>query len=274
MRDWRNYTLQKLEELNKRAIKSEGQNFCIRYRTINQIVKQADISPAEYVLEIGGGLGILTHALSLTGARIDVYETDQILFNHLEEEFKSLDTVTIFAEDALNANWPENIRLVSNLPYQHSSKFIIKFLHHQATDAYFMLQKEFAIRCIASPGTKEYGRLSILCQLHSKVIKILDVPSDAFFPKPKVHSSVLHFTRQELETQNDHKDIELLTNNLFTLKRRVLRSVLRGFLKRKNVSEECWEKVPYHDKRINELTAIDLDEILSFLKQNQCWPLA
>lgn len=253
-----------------RPSKNKGQNFLISYGIANQIVKSANIKSNDHILEIGGGIGILTHALHKTKAKLTVIEKEPLLATHLKQTY---DDIEVIIGDAVTLEWPSKVRIISNLPFSVSTPILVKLLHHSIYDAIIMLQKEVANRCLANPNSKEYGRLSVLCNIHSHVKKILDVSPEAFFPKPKVQSQILHFEPRKAPIQTDHEKIELLTQNLFSLRRRTVRAVIRGFLKRKNYSSDVWELIPHKSKRIMELSVEMIEEIFMFLKSENAWPL-
>jgi 16S rRNA (adenine1518-N6/adenine1519-N6)-dimethyltransferase len=261
-----------LKDLDIRASKKMGQNFLIRYKVVSRIINAANIIEEDNILEVGPGLGILTYGLvSSKCANIKVIEKDERFEKYLKKEFPDIEVII---EDALEYDWDDNVKLISNLPYSISTPIIAKILHHPFKEAVIMVQKEVAARCTAKVGSKEYSRLSVLCQLHAKVESLFDVPPDAFFPQPKVHSTVIKLIPYKPELQNDHLEIELLVRNLFTLKRRVTRSVVRGYLKRREVDPNSWEKMPHKDNRISSLNIMMIDEILTHLKKYEAWPLA
>ena len=134
-----------------------------------------------------------------------------------------------------------------------------------------MLQKEVVDRIVAKPGSKAYGRLSIISRLYGKSKKIMDVPPEAFIPEPKVHSSVVKI-ELEKKKPSETEDFELLAKNLFTLKNRTVRKVVRGYLKRSH-GEQVWEQVPHKDLRIFQLDVEHLQNILTFLKSENAFPL-
>jgi 16S rRNA (adenine1518-N6/adenine1519-N6)-dimethyltransferase len=274
VRDWKQYTISTLEELGLRARKQQGQNFLIRYRVVKQMVELAEILPSDHILEIGGGIGILTDALVETGARVTVIEKEKKLADHLQEIHKENDRVKIINEDALDADWPTDCRIVANLPYSVASPIIEKILHRNIGNAMIMIQKEVAMRCIANPGSRDYSRISVLCKIHGSVKRMMDLAPDSFFPKPKVNSTVISIWTHEPKITNSHEDLELLVSNLFTLRRRTVRSVIRGFLKRKTVDPDVWEICPHSDLRVFELSIKKIDEILTHLKNYNAFPLA
>ncbi len=271
MRDWRNYTHKTLQQLGIRPTKTMGQNFLIRYKVVHDIIIAAKIKPSDHILEIGGGLGILSHAILSVTDNLTIIEKDPVLAKHLEKTYPE---ITVIQGDALKVEWPENVKLIANLPYSISSPIIKRIMHQPILSAIVMVQKEIADRCMSKPGRKDYGRLAVLCSLHSKVSKVFNIDPDAFQPRPKVLSTVIRIDKKEIQLSNSHEEIELLSSNLFTLKRRILRSVLRGFLKRKVDDESVWNNVPYADKRINTITTNELDEILTYLKNHTSWPIA
>lgn len=271
MLDWKKHTLSTLSELNLRASKSMGQNFLVRNSIITKIIKKANIEENHKIIEIGGGVGILTRSLIKTGAKITVIEKEKKLAKYLQNTFPE---VHVIEGDALKIDFPGHDKVIANLPFSISTPILAKIFHSNSPHAILMLQKEVADRCVAKPGDRNYSRLSVLCQLHSIPKKLFDINPDAFFPKPKVTSSVVEFFIKPIKLSNSHEEVELLTRNLFTLRRRTLRSVLRGFLKRKFPTNSIWDEAPNKSKRVFELNAIEIDELLTYLKIVNAWPIA
>jgi len=270
MIDWRRQTLEIMKSLGIRPSKMRGQNFLIRPTVVKKMIANANISSEDEILEIGGGLGILTDGLVKTGNSLTVIEKEKALANYLTTQFP---TAKVIHDDALKVDWPENNQIISNLPYSISTPLLSKMFHGNFAGGVIMLQKEVAMRCIVKPGDSNYSRLSILTNLHSKAKILFDVLPESFYPVPKVNSSVVKFEPFKPDLKNTHADIELLARNLFSLRRRTLRSVVRGFLKRK-VEVQIWDKLVYNELRILELDIYQLDEICTFFKEENCWPLA
>lgn len=270
MRDWKIYTQQTLKKLGFRSVKSMGQNFLTRYKVVNDMVRIAKITPDDNILEIGGGLGILTHSINSITDKLTIIEKDQVLAKHLVKTFPD---INVIHADALKEKWPEDVKLIANLPYAITSSILKKILHSDVEIAVVMIQKEVAERCVAKLGSRDYSKLTVLCNLHASIKKFFVVEPDAFYPRPKVVSAIIQITIIDVDIVNTHEEIELMCNNLFSLKRRTLRSVVRGFLKRK-IDNAIWDDIPYKDKRIIELSIPMLDEILTFLKENDGWPLS
>lgn len=271
MRDWESYTATSLRELGIKSSKSMGQNFLISYKIINDILEYAKINPNDVIYEIGGGLGILTEGLISTNANINVIEKDDTLAKFLHKQYSK--KVNIINNDVLNIEFPTNIRIIANLPYAISTLLISKILHSQIRDAIIMIQKEVAQRCLSLPGEKNYSRLTLLCNLHADVEKVFTVSPDVFFPKPKIESTVIHLIKYDKKINHSHDQIESLARNLFTLKKRTLRSVLRSFLKRKDIDPRVWENISFKSKRIYELTIQEFDQLLDHLIEYKAWPL-
>lgn len=268
MIDWRQHTLSVLNSLGIRATKSKGQNFLVKPSVINKIIEIATIVESDKIIEIGGGVGILTEALVNTGANVTVIEKEAKLAEYLRETYS---TIKVIAGDALKEEWPAHNKVIANLPYSISSQVLAKIVHHTTNTAVIMVQKEVADRMLAQPGERNYSRISVLCQLHTTVKKLFNVGPNAFFPRPKVTSSVVELTIHDKHTTNEHHEIEELVRSLFTLRRRTLRSVLRSYLKKKDIDSAIWEESPQNDKRVFELDISDLDFLVSYLKSNNAW---
>ncbi len=173
--------------------KSLSQHFLKDTRVLQRIIKYAEIEPADIVLEIGGGTGILTEALCQTGARVISIEKDRNLLSaHLKPLQKKYKNLELIEGDALEIDLPECTKVVSNLPYCISSALTFKLLDHVFRDGILMYQREFAERMCAKPDTKEYSKLSINVYVRA-TCKILEiVPRGAFYPVPEVESAIVH----------------------------------------------------------------------------------
>lgn len=248
---------------------SRGQHFLVNYQTVQNIVLKADLKEGDHVLEIGGGVGILTSALLDRGVDVTVIERDEHLASHLDSIFS--DNINLITADALKAEWPKDVKIVANLPYSVGTKIVTRALHHPLQSMTVMLQEEVVNRIVAKPGSKQYGRLPILFTLHGSVRKLFNVPPKFFMPPPRVNSSVLHFTPKEpLEY---HEDLELLTRNLFFTRNRTVRKVLKGYLKRRVDLKEL-DSVPHNEQRINQIGVREITDIYLYLRDHEMWPLA
>lgn len=193
-------TLLKRHEISPR--KSMGQNFLTDGTMVAAIIRRSELGPQEGVVEIGAGLGSLTLPMACAVGHIWAIEADRKLAAILRAELadNGISNVTVVEQDILKCDI-ENLTdvsmqpviVVGNLPYHISSQILIKLIEarKQVKRAILMFQKELAQRLMASPGCKQYGRLSVVVQYCAKVISIADVPASCFIPKPKVDSQVV-----------------------------------------------------------------------------------
>ncbi len=173
-----------------------GQHFLADLGVIDGIVAAIDPRLGEAVVEIGPGLGALTLPLLERCARLTVVELDRDLAARLRRN-EGLDVVEA---DVLRVDFAamarergQKLRIVANLPYNISTPILFHLLGAagQVVDQHFMLQKEVVDRMVAAPGSKTYGRLSVMLQFRYRLIKLFDVPRGAFKPMPQVTSSVV-----------------------------------------------------------------------------------
>ena len=180
-----------------RARKRFGQNFLHDVRIIDAIVRRFDPQPGQLIVEIGPGLGALTQPLLEQLPHMHVIELDRDLVARLEDRFGQ--RVTVHAEDALKFDFASlvdadrKLRVIGNLPYNISTPLLFHLLEQSdvISDMTFMLQKEVVQRMLAKPGSKTYGRLSVMLQARCSMQKVLDVKPGAFKPPPKVDSAVV-----------------------------------------------------------------------------------
>jgi len=186
-----------------RPRKSMGQHFLADASVAEQIVRQARFESDNSVLEIGAGLGALTLLAAPQVKHVLAVEPDRNLSAILANELQTagIGNVTIIEEDILQCDIEElahrfapPLKVIGNLPYHISSQVLIQLIRFRRVigTAFLMFQKEVAERLVAGPGTKRYGRLSVLIQYCANVKPLVSVAASAFFPKPKVDSQVLH----------------------------------------------------------------------------------
>jgi 16S rRNA (adenine1518-N6/adenine1519-N6)-dimethyltransferase len=186
-----------LREIHVSPVKSLGQNFLHDQNLARWIVEQAHISAEDYVVEIGPGLGALTEVAIARGARVLAIEKDarlaRFLRSHLpterlevrHEDAMDFDVRTLFAQP--------RVKLVGNLPYYISSQLLLHFLKWPSpiSLSLLMLQKEMATRLSATPGSKDYGALTLQVQLHYRVELVRTIAPSVFLPRPDVDSAVV-----------------------------------------------------------------------------------
>lgn len=180
------------------AKKALGQHFLHERHHIDRIVHAVDPKPGDTLVEIGPGQGAITFPLLRRHGALTAIEFDRDLIAPLTAAAQEVGTLTIVHRDVLSVDFTElaagrKLRLVGNLPYNLSSPILFHALDHAAAiaDMHFMLQKEVVDRMAAGPGSKVYGRLSVMLQAYCDIVPLFVVPPGAFSPPPKVDSAVV-----------------------------------------------------------------------------------
>jgi 16S rRNA (adenine1518-N6/adenine1519-N6)-dimethyltransferase len=185
-------------------------------------------------VEVGPGTGALTSKLAESRAKIVAIEIDKRVKENLSESFPS---VKFYNEDFLKTDLSNiftsggrKLRIVGNIPYNLTSPIIFKLLENNniINDAVFMVQHEVAKRISASPGSKDYGILSVLLHYFSEVKYCFKVSPNVFYPKPKVYSAVVHIFMKDLSVSNEMKKIFInIVKASFGKRRKTLKNSLR-----------------------------------------------
>lgn len=221
------------------AKKSLGQHFLLDLNLTRKIARAADVAPGDHVLEIGPGPGGLTRALLEAGANVTAIERDARCIAALSELGEAFPGKLVITEgDALAVDERAfargaPVKIVANLPYNISTELLIKWLraNHQGAPLWsvmaLMFQKEVADRILAAPGSKTYGRLSVIAQAASVPSRAFDLPARAFTPPPKVDSTVVVF-ESAAATLPDIAALERVTQAAFGQRRKMLRSSLKS----------------------------------------------
>ncbi len=219
--------------MDYRTKKRFGQHFLNDQYVIDRILQAADIDQDETVIEIGPGLGVLTDRLLEIASRVEVFEIDRDLVARLEQ--RNDPRLQIHTGDILKANIPKILNkpkynLVANLPYNISSQIVFLLIANRQlfSKMVLMFQKEVGDRLCAASGCKDYGILSVLCQLWFDIEPVVQVGPDSFSPPPKVDSQVLKFTPL-LAPKVDPVDPDFFTKVVkaaFTQRRKQLRNSL------------------------------------------------
>ena len=210
-----------------------GQHFLHDPAVIAKIISAARLQPDQRVVEIGPGLGVLTEQLLKHAAQVAVMEIDRDLIERLK--LRPEGHLDIYEGDVLRLSWSELLTeppytLVANLPYNISSQILFKLLDHRHffSRMVLMFQREVAERLMAQPGTKDYGILSVLCQLWYDIDKVALVKPGAFNPPPKVDSIVVSFLPLEQPRVDPIDEVlfKRLVKAAFTQRRKTLRNSL------------------------------------------------
>ena len=223
-----------------RAKKSLGQNFLLDLNLTSKIARYAGNLKQSDVLEIGPGPGGLTRSLLNEGARQVVsIEKDNRCIAALEE-IQSLfpGRLRLLQGDALSMNFTQYltdpIKIIANLPYNIGTELLVRWLNSKNWPSFWqsmtlMFQKEVANRIVARPGSKAYGRLSVMSQWRCNTKIAFNIPATAFTPPPKVESAVVHFEAlNEPKFPAEVDKLEFVVSKAFNQRRKMLRGALKG----------------------------------------------
>ncbi|MBU4486243.1 MAG: ribosomal RNA small subunit methyltransferase A [Candidatus Delongbacteria bacterium] len=226
--------------------KSLGQNFLKDEFYISKIIESFNMRESDVFLEIGPGGGALTTRIVKHVKKLYAVEIDQRLIENLFDKVKN-ENFILFNEDFLKFDLEkniaeENIKIVGNLPYHVTSPIIFKVMElasevnknsKKIESLTIMVQKEVAERIVASINTKDYGILSIFTRFFCEPEILFDIPPEAFFPKPKVISSIIRFNfsvgNENLNKVKDMKFFRTLVKTTFLNRRKMLRNTLKNF---------------------------------------------
>ncbi|MGA2462174.1 MAG: 16S rRNA (adenine(1518)-N(6)/adenine(1519)-N(6))-dimethyltransferase RsmA [Candidatus Bathyarchaeia archaeon] len=252
-----------LDALSIPPLKRFGQHFLIDKKVRENLVQLAGLTPQDTVLEVGPGLGFLTAALVTKASRLIAVEKDRTLAGYLTTKFASNTNLTVTEGDVLKIELPDFTKVVSSPPYNISSKLILLLLNSRFKRAVLLLQQEFVGRLMAPSGTREYGRLTVMFQSRAQATAASRVPSSAFFPRPRVESTIAIIEPKanppEIHNMTVFTD---LVRALFTQRRRKLRGVLIRYLKYKYTELPLLhEQAPLMEKRVFELSPEELADL-------------
>ena len=201
-------TIEVLQKYRFNFQKKFGQNFLIDTHVLDKIIDASGVKEADFVLEIGPGIGTMTQYLCERAREVVAVEIDKNLIPILSDTLKNYSNVTVINEDILKLdicklaeekNQGKPIKIVANLPYYITTPIIMGlFESHVPIDSItIMVQKEVAERMQEKPGSKEYGALSLAVQYYAKPEIVANVPPNCFMPRPNVGSAVIRLTRHE-----------------------------------------------------------------------------
>ena len=247
-----------------RAKKSLGQNFLLDLNLTSKIARYPGNLEQFDVLEIGPGPGGLTRSLLHEGARkVVAIEKDSRCIAALEE-IQSLfpERLKVLKGDALSTNAVEYltdpVRIIANLPYNIGTELLVRWLSSKTWPSFWqsmtlMFQKEVANRIVASPGSKAYGRLSVMSQWRCNPKIAFNIPAAAFTPPPKVESALVHIEALKEPKFPAKVDVlEFLVSKAFNQRRKMLRGALKGYFQ--NVEEGLLSIGVLPTKRAEDIT--------------------
>jgi len=255
-----------MQKYNLFPKKKWGQNFLIDKNVIDKIITRCNISEQEYVVEIGPGLGALTQRLAVHSKGVLAIDIDTNLNQPLQESLKEQANVKILFADVMKINIEEQIKVLfqlaniypytvcANIPYYITSPIIFKLLENCAhmREAVLMIQKEVAQRLLASPGSKEYGVLTIMVNYYADVELLMNISPNCFYPRPDVSSSVIRIKPLP------HPRVKVKEEQIF---KGLIRAAFQQ--RRKTILNIC-----------NKFFSLEKDEINDKLKQLKIQPAA
>ena len=251
-----------------------GQHFLADIGLIDQIVRAIDPRPGQPLVEIGPGLGALTLPLLEQCRQLTVIELDRDLAQRLRRQsgltVVEADVLKVDFE-SLSRDWPGAaeqpgalLRVVGNLPYNISTPILFHLLAaaHVVQDQHFMLQKEVVQRMAASPGCKDFGRLSVMLQWRYRIEHVLDVPPEAFDPPPRVDSAVVRMVPLPAAQAAavDAARLGELVACAFSQRRKILRHTLGQWIERQGL------QTPFDLQRRAEEVPVEEYLVLARLK--------
>jgi 16S rRNA (adenine1518-N6/adenine1519-N6)-dimethyltransferase len=246
-----------------------GQHFLVDPNILNKVIRTAQVGKEDVVLEVGPGLGEMTIALARLAKQVIAVEIDPKLVEILKKKLADCPNVEVVKSDILKVDFKHffkkegyPVKVVSNLPYQISTPLLFRFVEAKEVFSTFtlMLQREVAERMVASPGGKEYGRLSVLLQMFLDLSVRFFIPPSAFFPPPKVESAVVHMGWKEKPTAEiqDEEWFKKVVKACFGYRRKTLANALKhSELPLPESIQSRMEKVGIDPRRRPETLAID-----------------
>jgi len=242
-----------------------GQNFLTDENLAKKIVNSLDIVPGDTVVEIGPGKGVLTKYIEPLTNDFFAVELDRHIVTELEQKYgdrinlihKNFLKVSIEDEIFSRRKNKGRIKIIGNIPYNITTEIIFRMTEkrNMISSAVLMMQKEVARRLTSSPGTKDYGILAVLIQLYSIPKILFNVPPEAFFPKPRVVSSVVRFDFPEnVHNEIDYSLLSEVVKKSFGKRRKTMRNSLKEFFIENDILQE---KIEFDFNRRPESLSIE-----------------
>ncbi len=245
-----------------KARKRFGQNFLQDDMVIADIVAAIDPKQDQHLVEIGPGHGALTGPLLNNAGQLDVIELDRDLIPELHRKFKQSQQLVIHEADALTFDFTSlvkdsgKLRVIGNLPYNITTPLLFHLLSQSQhiEDMCFMLQREVVERICAQPGSKTYGRLSIMIQYQCETTLLFIVPPEAFVPQPKVDSAIVYLRPLHKASENSVAidDLNIIVTQAFSQRRKTISNTLKNM-----VSQTVLESLGVDLKQRPETLSID-----------------
>ncbi len=253
--------------------KKFGQNFLTDKNLLTQIVEKSGVMSDDVVVEIGAGRGALTEVLSAYAKKVYSFEIDKELFAFLGEKFDGTNVQMIF-EDVMKVTDEEinklvggKFKLVANLPYYVTSPILTRFLQNEnMVSCTVMVQEEVADRIVAEPKTKDYGVLTVICQMFGDAKKAIRVNRKMFYPVPNVDSAVVRIDKKEDGTAQNFPAFIEFVKKAFSMRRKKLSSNLETQKLKKTEIEKLLVENGFSEMaRAEELSISDFKKFFALL---------
>jgi 16S rRNA (adenine1518-N6/adenine1519-N6)-dimethyltransferase len=205
---------------------NRDQRFLINPTVIAREIEFAELSGSETVLEIGTGFGFLTREIAKKAGKVVTIEKDANLQPIIEDVLREHKNVEVIYQNALEADFPDCDKIISNIPYSVSSAITQKILS-QRKFSVLLVQKEFAEKMTAQPGARNYSKVSVISQFYSEPEIIQLVKSTAFRPQPKIKSVII--VCRPVERDVDDSKYLRVAKELFRQKNKKTRNILKGY---------------------------------------------
>jgi len=240
------------------------QHFLIDEQVLGRIIEHGRLNRSDTVLEIGAGYGNLTEKLAQKAGKVIAIEVDSELASSLNQ----LENVELIIGDAMEQDFPHFNKVISNLPYSISSHVTFKLLEYEFDIGILMYQNEFAQRMVATPGGKDYGRLSIAVQYHADVEILEVVPRIAFRTPPKVDSAIVRLVPRL--PPYEVKDVDFFMKFItaaFSQRRKKLKNAILNNAAYLGINEKAVGKLPHDiiDRRAETISPEELAELSDLL---------
>lgn len=242
----------------------KDQHFLIDEQVLGRIIEYGRLNSSDTVLEIGAGYGNLTEKLARKAGKVIAIEVDPELASSLNR----FENVDLIIGDALGQDFPHFNKVISNLPYSISSPLTFKLLEYGFDLGILMYQHEFAQRMVATPGGKDYGRLSIAVQYRANVEILEVVPGIAFSTPPKVDSAIVRLVPRL--PPYEVKDVDFFMKFIkaaFSQRRKKLRNAILNNAAYLGIKEKALEKLPFDiiDRRAETISPEELAKLSDLL---------
>jgi 16S rRNA (adenine1518-N6/adenine1519-N6)-dimethyltransferase len=255
--------------LQARPLRRLGQNFLVDKAARDIIVNSADLSRSDIVLEVGPGTGFLTEALIARAGKVIVIEKDPRLVRLLKRRHARNSRLRIIEGDVLETKLPSFNKVVCSPPYYISSRLVLLLISKRFRLAVLTLQKEFAERLAAKPGSAEFGRITVMVQHRSSVELAGLIRKESFRPAPRVDSAVAVIRKKKPEVPvKSERLFGDMVRFLFTQRRKKARKVLRQYLAmlgREDIANQTLSSL--QDARVFQLTVRDFERLSNEISQ-------